>query len=76
MCRRCFKKVILKSFEKFAGNHMCQCLYNFINKETLRLATLLKKRLWRRCIPVNLAKFFRTPFLQNTSGRLLLKLVL
>ena len=43
MCRRCFKKVILKSFEKFAGNHMCQCLYNFINKETLRLATLLKR---------------------------------
>ena len=33
---------------------------------------LLKKRLWRRCFPVNFAKFIRTPFLQNTSGRLLL----
>ena len=39
----------------------------------LRPATLLKKRLWHRCFPVNFAKFLRTPFLQNTSGRLLLK---
>ena len=31
-------------------------------------ATLLKKRLWHRCFPVNFAKFLRTPFLQNTSG--------
>ena len=33
---------------------------NFIKKEALA------------CFPVNLAKFLRTPFLQNTSGRLLL----
>ena len=38
------------------------------------LATLLKKRLWHRCFSVNFAKFLRTPFLQNTSGRLLLLL--
>ena len=31
-------------------------------------ATLLKKRLWHRCFPVNFAKFLTTPFLQNTSG--------
>ena len=35
-------------------------------------ATLLKKRLWHRCFPVNFAKFLRAPFLQYTSGRLLL----
>ena len=35
-------------------------------------ATLLKKRLWLRSFPVNFAKFLRTPFLQTTSGRLLL----
>ena len=29
---------------------------------------LLKKRLWHRCFPVNVAKFSRTFFLQNTSG--------
>ena len=31
-----------------------------------------KKKLWHRCFPVNFVKFQRTPFLQNTSGRLLL----
>ena len=35
-------------------------------------ATLLKKRLWHRCFPVNFARFLRTPFLQKTSGRQLL----
>ena len=38
----------------------------------LRPATLLKKRLWHRCFSVNFVKFPRTPFLQNTSGRMLL----
>ena len=38
----------------------------------LRPATLLKRRLWHRCFPVNFMKFLRTPFLQNTYGRLLL----
>ena len=35
-------------------------------------ATLLKKRFWHRCFPVNFAKFLRIPFLKDTSGRLLL----
>ena len=38
---------------------------------TFRPATFLKKRLWRRCFPLNFAKFPRTSFLQNISGRLL-----
>ena len=38
----------------------------------LRPATLSKKRLWHKCFPVNFAKFLRTPFLQNTSGWLVL----
>ena len=45
----------------------------FLNKVAGQPATLLKKRLWHRRFPVNFAKFLRTPFLQNTSGRLLLK---
>ena len=28
---------------------------------------------WHRCFPVNFEKFSRTPFLQSTSGQLLLK---
>ena len=38
----------------------------------LRLATLLKKRLWQRCFPVNFAKFLRTPFLTEHLRWLLL----
>ena len=39
------------------------------------LATLFKKRLWRRCFAVNFAKFLKnTIFLQNTPRRLLLTL--
>ena len=37
-----------------------------------RPATLLKKKLWHRCFPVNLAKFLRTPFLTEHLPWLLL----
>ena len=64
-------KGVLRNFVKFTGKHLCQSL--FFNKVAgLNPATLLKKRLWHRCFPVNFAKFLRTPFLQNSSGRLLL----
>ena len=53
------KKGALRNFTKFTENWPKAC--NFI-----------KKRLWHRCFPGNFAKFSRTPFLQNTSGRLLL----
>ena len=50
------KKGVLRNFTKFTGKHLCQSV--FFNKVAgLRL---------------NFAKFLRTPFLQNTSGRLLL----
>ena len=39
----------------------------------MRPATLLKKRLWPRCFPVNFGKFLRTYFLQTTFGELLLR---
>ena len=35
----------------------------FNRGEGLRLATLLKKRLWHRCFPVNFVKHLRIPFL-------------
>ena len=38
----------------------------------LRSATLLKKRLWPRRFLMEFAEFLRTPFSQNTTGRLLL----
>ena len=65
------KKGVLGNFTKFTGKHLCQSLF-FNEVAGLRPATLLKKRLWYRCFPVNFAKFLRTLFLQSTSGRLLL----
>ena len=62
---------VLRSFTKFIGKHLCQSIS--LNKVAgLRTGTLLKKRLWHRCFPVNFAKFLRTHFLQNKPGRLLL----
>ena len=65
------KKDVLKNFAKFTGKHLCLSL--LLNKVAgRRPATLLKKRLRYKRFPVNFAKFVRTPFLQNNSGRLLL----
>ena len=37
--------------------------------------SLLKKKLWHRCFPVNFANFFGTPILQNIFARLLLNIM-
>ena len=68
------EKGVLRNFAKFTGKHQCQNL--FFNKvASLRPPTLFKKRLWHRCFTVNFQKFLRTPYLQNTSGWLLLYIV-
>ena len=64
------RKDLLRNLTKFTGKHLCQSL--FFNK--VAAATLLKKRLWHRCFPVNFEKFQRTPSLQNTSWWLLLSM--
>ena len=67
--RRCsVRKGVFRNSTKFIGKHLCQS--PFFNK--VAAAMLLKKRLWHRSFSVNFAEFLRTPFLQNTSGRLLL----
>ena len=65
------KKDVLKNFAKSTGKRLCQSLF-FNRVVGLRSATLLKKKLWHRCFPVNFAKFLRTPFVQKTSGQLLI----
>ena len=50
------KKDVLENFAKFTEQRLFQSL--FFNKA----ATLLKKRLWHRCFPVNFAEFLRTLF--------------
>ena len=64
---RVFCKIgVLKNFSKFTGKHLCQSLF-FSKVAGLKPATLLKKRLWPRCFPVNFEKSLRTPILQSTS---------
>ena len=47
--------------EVFTRKQLCESL--FFNKVAgLRPATLLKKRLWHKCFPINFVKFLRTPF--------------
>ena len=85
-----YKNGVLKNFTKFIGKHPCESLNNltkfirkylcqhlFFNKVAdQRPATLFKKGLSHRLFPVNFVKFLRISFLQNTYGRLLLKLAL
>ena len=57
----CSVKDVLRNFAKFTGKHLSQRL--FFNKVVdLLPATILKKRIWHRCFPVNLANYLRTPF--------------
>ena len=64
------KKGILRNFTKFTGNNLRQSL--FLNKVAGRPATLLKKRL-PQVFSCEFCEISKNAFLQNTSGRLLLK---
>ena len=67
------KKGVLRNFTKFTEKHRSQSL--FFNKVAdLRPATLLKKRIWRRCFPVNFDKFLKTTFFIEQLWWLLLAL--
>ena len=69
------RKGVLRNFAKLTGKHLCRSL--FFNKVAgLRPGTLLKNKLWRRCFPVNFAKFLRTPILTEHHRWLLLFTVL
>ena len=50
------KKDVRKNFANFIGKHLCRSL--FFNK----VVFLFKKRLRRRCFPLNFTKFLKTSF--------------
>ena len=57
----------------FLNKVACLQACKFIKKETLaQVCNFIKKETLQKCFPVNFAKFLRTPFLQKTSGGLLL----
>ena len=54
------RKGVLRNFAKFTGENLYQIF--FFNKVVvLRPATLLEKRFWHMCFPVNFTKLLRTP---------------
>ena len=60
------KNGVLKKFHKIhLKTLVLESLFNRVSG--LWPATLLKKRLQHKCFQVNFVKFWRTPFLQNTS---------
>ena len=60
--QRCsMQKDVRRNFTKFTEKNLYQSL-TFNKVAGLRPATLLKKRLWHRCFPVNFAKFLGIPF--------------
>ena len=69
------KKVVLRNFTKFTGKYLCQSF--FFNKAAgVRSATLLKKRLWHMCFPVNFVRFPRISFYIEHFWWLLINLVI
>ena len=65
------QKGVLGNLAKFKEKRLCQSP-SFNKVAGLRPATLLKKRLWHKCFPVNFAKFLRTSFLTKHLRWLLL----
>ena len=62
------RKGVLKMCSKFTGDHPCPSVIS------VKLhSSFIEITLRRGCSPVNLLLIFRTPFLKNTSERLLLK---
>ena len=61
------EKSVLKICSKFTGEHPCQIV---ISIKLLR--NFIEITLQHGCSPVNLLHIFRTAFIKNTSGRLLL----
>ena len=69
----CKKKLFLKTLQNSLEN-TCARVSFFIKLQGETCNFIKKKRLWHRCFPVNYAKFLnKNIFLQDTSGRLLLK---
>ena len=56
-----FKKSVHKNLAQFTGKHL-YCRLFFDKGFHIRPATLLKKKLRRRCFPVNFSKFLKISF--------------
>ena len=65
-----WKKLFLKISQNSQENTCARV--SFLIKLKASALRFIKRRLWHWCFPVNFVKFLRSPFLQSTSGQLLL----
>ena len=84
-----FSKMNLLLWHQHQVNHLYKNLHCSTYRSSRRRCSVRKgvrnstkfegkhlcQSLWQRCFPVNFTKFLLTPFLQNTSGRLLFYLI-
>ena len=75
--QRCSVKKMFLEISQNSQENLCSRVSFLIKLQASghRPATLSKKRLWHRCLPVNFVKFLRTPFYKEHLWWLLLKLV-
>ena len=78
VAQRCFVKKVFLVISQNSQENTCARVSFLIKLPAwgLRPATLLKKRVWYRCFPVNFVKFLRTPFLTEHLQWLLLNVFL
>ena len=73
--QRCSIKKLLLKILQYSQDNICVGV-SFNRVAGLYGCNVVKKRLQHSCFLVNIAKFFRTPILNNIYERLLLKLTL
>ena len=67
------KKGVLKNFAKFTGKQLCQILtFNKVAGPRSQTCNFIKRETLAQVFSVNFVKLLKAPFLQNSSGRLLL----
>ena len=62
---RCSVKKVFLEISQNSQDNTCVKVSLLMKLKASDLQLYLKKRLWRRCFPVNVAKFLRAPFLQE-----------
>ena len=62
-CKTSVKEMFLKNSKNSQENTYSRVSFLIKLQASGRPVTLLKKRLWHRCFPVNFVKFLRTLFL-------------
>ena len=60
--QRCSINTVFLKISQNSQENTCARVSFLIKLQASQPATLLKKRLWHRCFPVNFAKFLRTTF--------------